>query len=438
MPAWESAIDRRLAARLVRPLQRPGVIRLTLARRILAGVAALSDRLPLLGRFGGRRELAASAPIVHARWLAPAPVEPASTPSARPIVRAAPAQVIERTIERAGIAAQRPPASALEGAVRSELPRPAVSASDAAAPVRAAEPAGPARGAAAPELIAAATPASGVALRGRDAASGPGAVDPAGTSPPGVRGVVEDRAVRRSRVGAPLPPQRPVASRLAGEPATDPRAITRPDAPAPVPTTAAGLIAAPIAPPVAPPAALTAPVGPASGRAGAPPGGDARSGDPGAVPRVKPRAVVVDPRAGSATRSATPIVVPDPPRAQPTIPGSPIQPLPAVVPVVRPARPVTGNHPLPIVQPERTSVGERARTTPLTLANPPAAPPAITAARAVEPAPIASAVPRPVVQPAAPPAPALRAIDVHQLADQVQRILLRQAEHARARQGLPR
>src|SRR5262245_43751980 len=95
MAAWEASIDRRLVARLVRPIERPGVIRTALARRILAGVAAMTDRLPLLGRFGGRRALAATTPIVHAQWQrgAPEAAAPPAVAAARPVVRPAGAAV---------------------------------------------------------------------------------------------------------------------------------------------------------------------------------------------------------------------------------------------------------------------------------------------------------------------------------------------------------
>src|SRR5215510_11443031 len=98
MPAWEASIDRALAARLARPLVQPGVIRMALVRRILAGVAALTERLPLLARFGRSRELAATTRIVHAQWMRSMPEDHAATPPiARPIVHAVPSRTVERS-----------------------------------------------------------------------------------------------------------------------------------------------------------------------------------------------------------------------------------------------------------------------------------------------------------------------------------------------------
>src|SRR4051812_6482531 len=92
-----------------------------------------------------------------------------------------------------------------------------------------------------------------------------------------------------------------------------------------------------------------------------------------------------------------------------------------------------------VVRPARTSEGDRARATDLPLARPLAsAVPATSAVPPIEPSPIPTPTPPSIVDTAAPPAPAPLKIDLHRLADQVQRILLRQAEHGRARQGLPR
>ena len=44
MQAWEASIDRQLAVRLARTGERPGVIRMALVRRILAGIAAMTER----------------------------------------------------------------------------------------------------------------------------------------------------------------------------------------------------------------------------------------------------------------------------------------------------------------------------------------------------------------------------------------------------------
>ena len=68
--AWQAAIDARLVARLVRPMQ-PGLIGMGLARRIVGGVEAMAGRLGLLARFsrGVRGQGAKDSPtIVHALW----------------------------------------------------------------------------------------------------------------------------------------------------------------------------------------------------------------------------------------------------------------------------------------------------------------------------------------------------------------------------------
>src|SRR5262245_41378267 len=98
MQTWEASIDRTLASRLARPLVQPGVIRMALVRRILAGVAALTERLPMLARFGRTRELAATARIVHARWMPSMPEDhPTTPPIALPIVHAVPSRTVERS-----------------------------------------------------------------------------------------------------------------------------------------------------------------------------------------------------------------------------------------------------------------------------------------------------------------------------------------------------
>ena len=88
--------------------------------------------------------------------------------------------------------------------------------------------------------------------------------------------------------------------------------------------------------------------------------------------------------------------------------------------------------------PARSGDGERAHTSELRNAHP---------LRAAEPAAIAAlpgaavrspgASHRPIADAAAPLAPPQK-VDLHGLAEQVQRILVRQAAHDRARQGLPR
>src|SRR5262249_38696027 len=150
------------------PLVQPGVIRMGLVRRILAGVAALTDRLPLLARFSRTRELAATTPIVHAQWTRPAPEEVAATPPiTRPIVHAVPSRTVERSSNPAVM--REPPATTI--LVTAQDPRPATPAGEGLAP-REPRPAMPQNS---HDLVR-----------------------------------IADPAVRRSRVGAPLParPQR--------------------------------------------------------------------------------------------------------------------------------------------------------------------------------------------------------------------------------------
>src|SRR5215475_1606197 len=126
MQGWQASIDPKLVARLARPLVQPGVIGMALVRRILAGVAALTERLPLLARFSRTRELAATTRIVHAQWTHPAPEEVATTPPiARPIVHAMPSRTVERSSNPA--MTREPPATTLLAAARE--PRPAAQSS---------------------------------------------------------------------------------------------------------------------------------------------------------------------------------------------------------------------------------------------------------------------------------------------------------------------
>jgi hypothetical protein len=82
--------------------------------------------------------------------------------------------------------------------------------------------------------------------------------------------------------------------------------------------------------------------------------------------------------------------------------------------------------------------GELPLAHPLPIAHPPPAAPAAIAALPAASAPGSIAAPRPIGQAAVPAAPPPQKIDLHRLAEQVQRILVRQAAHTRARQGLPR
>ena len=410
-------------ARLVRPVERPGVIRLGLVRRILAGVAAMTDRLPLLRRFGGRREFVANTPIVHARWMGTAPVEaPPAAAVAPAIVRGAPIDTLERVVARASdpaasrgaSTAERAPESAVsaprpiqrpEGA---ESPRAAASAWAAVLPSRTVEPA-----AGVEPLRSAGGSATAVAPNPT--------VEPAAASgslaarEPGARAVELERgSVRRSRVGAPLPARPPIAQRPIAHDAPALRASA-------VPVDAA--------------AARTV-------RATPDPGSAAGTS---AMPRVKPRAAAVEPRARAP---AIPVIARR--AVQPPIAEPRVHPKPVIAPAAAHRRPSAEHRPQPLVQPSGSTEAERARATALTLAHPPMAAPAgavaqrpvelapvpIAAHRAVaEPAPVPIAARRAVAEPAPLPAPR---IDLHQLAEHVQRILLRQSAHARARQGLPR
>jgi hypothetical protein len=72
-PNWQSSIDRRLQDRLMRPAVKPGIIDTSrLARRIISRWQGFANRLPLLsqveGRWAGVRELSAGqVPIVYAQ-----------------------------------------------------------------------------------------------------------------------------------------------------------------------------------------------------------------------------------------------------------------------------------------------------------------------------------------------------------------------------------
>jgi hypothetical protein len=392
MHAWEASIDRQLVARLERPIVRPGVIDMALVRRILAGVTAMTARLSLLARFGGRRELAATTPIVHARWTAPAPVETtAALPSTRPIVHAAPSRATDRSA----------PASAPASTVVSGLASGPASGSAPTAPrERPAHPIAPnhAITAAMTDARPEASPASSHELAG-------GA----------------DPVVRRSRVGAPLP-ARPRIARPIGDQVPEPaRPLIAPSAPA----------------------AASSPGG-TYGRSSEPPAGElrARAAIANPMARVRPRAAAAGPPAMIANTAAparTPVVAPATARQAPL-------PIPAIRPVIaparRPERPPVEHLPVPVV-PARSGDGARARAIELPLAHPapaatPAAAPAAIAALSSAATPRPIAAPRLIPEAAPPPAPPAPKIDLPRLAEQVQRILVRQTAHARARQGLPR
>lgn len=357
MQAWEAGIDRRLVARLARPLVQPGVIRMALARRILAGVAALTGRLPLLARFGRHRELAATTPIVHAQWTRPAPGDVAAPqPIARPIVPAVPGRTVERS--PGPIATREPPATAV--LVAAQEPRPAARVGDAVVPQ-----------------------------------------EPRSAAPQSSRDLVPlaDPTVRRSRVGAPLPARPQRAARVEGPP---------------------------------PPRPLVAQTARATARA--------RAAAAAALLRVTPRATAVRPtRIGDAAGPASLPVVAVRRMAPP--PAAAIPPI--VLPSAGPAMPLDGRRRVPSVSARSgdgvpARAGELLLVHPLPVAHPPPVAPAPIAALPAAPAPDPNAAPGPIARAAVPAAPPPQKIDLHRLAEQVQHILIRQAAHARARQGLPR
>jgi hypothetical protein len=143
--------------------------------------------------------------------------------------------------------------------------------------------------------------------------------------------------------------------------------------------------------------------------------------------------------ANTAAPARSPVVTPATARQVP-LPVPALRPV--LVPAQRPGRSLVEHLPVPVV-PARSGDGARARAVELPLAHPPpatapAAVPAVIDVRpgAATPHPIAA--PRPIPEAAPPPAPPPPKIDLPRLAEQVQRILVRQTAHARARQGLPR
>lgn len=84
-PAWQAVLDPALVARLSRPLRRPGLISLATVRRLQAIADGVVDRFPLLARFAHRiREMSTSdTPIVYARTV------PVAEPSGPPAIASA-------------------------------------------------------------------------------------------------------------------------------------------------------------------------------------------------------------------------------------------------------------------------------------------------------------------------------------------------------------
>lgn len=399
MQAQDTRFDRHLVARLVRRAARPGVIDGALARRILAGVAAMTERLPLLARFGGRRTVAATTPLVHARWAAPAPGEiPGADPGTRPVVHATPSRTVDRS--SGPIVTREPLARA------TALP---------SVPDDAAERSGePAASSTAPGQVV-------VAM----------SEPPLAASPIGVRELARgaDPVTRRSRVGAPLharpqilpPTDGPVSGpvRLLGAGVT-PRSIT---AVRPVMIAATAVRTAR---PVVAATILRATPRRLPGRSVA--------SSVASLVAWSVASSVAGPRGSLVEHVATPVV------AATTAPAAP-RPVPAIRPVIssspRPAMPLVERLAVPAV-PARSGDGERAHASELRNAHPlRAAEPAAIAALPGTPVRHPGASHRPIADAAAPLAPPQK-VDLHGLAEQVQRILVRQAAHDRARQGLPR
>ncbi|WP_026098624.1 hypothetical protein [Kamptonema formosum] len=98
-PNWQSSIDRRFQDRLMRPLVKPGIIDTsTLARRIISRWQGFANRLPLLsqleGRWAGVRELSVGqVPVVYAQQLYAKQQQEPANPSGAAV---APAQVSQR------------------------------------------------------------------------------------------------------------------------------------------------------------------------------------------------------------------------------------------------------------------------------------------------------------------------------------------------------
>jgi hypothetical protein len=345
MHAWQASIDPRLVARL----ERRGVIRMGLVRRILAGVAAMTERLPLLGRFGGQRELSATTPIVHAQWTRPAPVQ-TTTPRliAPPIVPAMPSRAVDRS----------PVPDVTRERSAPTTPRPV-----------------------APLATVPLEPVSGAASRLNS--EGP----EAGHASSRMLARSADPVIRRSRVGAPLPAPPQTARSVGGD---GPREVF-----------ARGTTAS-----------LRVP--------------------------VRPRATVADPPALVA-HTGVPARVPI---VAATVARKALLPAPAIPRVVasggRSGRALVEHRLVPVV-PARSGDGERARARGLRLAHPmPAAAAAADAERPFAPVARPIAALQPIADAASPAAQRPHKIDLHRLAEQVQHILVRQAAHARARQGLPR
>jgi hypothetical protein len=441
MAAWASSIDPRLVARLARRAVRPGVIHLGLAHRILAGVAAMADRLPLMQRFAGRRELAATTPIVHARWIAAAP--PASAPAAgavpsrvaaAPVIVRAASPSIERAREPVEPARGERAAPAELAIARGARPGPQTAAAQG---IVAGDPR-PTPGSPLEELAQPSGHRVGPPLRPQA---------PPAPWPDGAGRVEQEPAVRRSRVGAPLPARSPGAPRpspagpertpiVAPSPAGAPAATDGARATTTLPAPAGTPAVDPLPTVAASQGSARGPDRPAPQRSEPQTPAPEPPESPRVTARVTPRAPATPaPARIDARAPAIPVVTPRPALQPPgTAPMIHAAPAVRVAPAVPAAR-----HPLPVVQPVRSADSAAARVTPLPLAHD-ATPPAVAAvaARPVEPAPIPIASRRPSPPPAQAEPPAPPRIDLHRLAEQVHRILERQAAHARARQGLPR
>jgi hypothetical protein len=167
--AWQEALDSKLLRRLLGRRDRPGLVPMWLARRIVAGIEAMGGNLPLLGYLARRHGIhegfqKGMVPVVHAVWATPEAEEASTAPAqeSRPgeapprPERPSPSQPLPRVqakssrlpvessarVEGASALVPRPPASTPLVQQRAPAPPPAPEAPRAqAAPPPASSPA---------------------------------------------------------------------------------------------------------------------------------------------------------------------------------------------------------------------------------------------------------------------------------------------------------
>ena len=389
-PAWQAVLDPTLVARLSRPLRRPGLISLATVRRLQAIAEGAFDRFPLLERFAHRiREMSTlDTPIVYARSVSVA--ERASPPALAGAVDAPNhTHTIERVIAR----------TVLHDHVTRVVTVPA--RPNVTPPPAATEH----------HTVSIAVTETRAAI---DAPTHPIMQAPHVVSPPAPT-PAHDSMPRRSRMGAQI------VKRVAQAVAVTPALVARVAAP----LHAAPLHVAPDqeTPGKTPPAVVAAPARrPTASSASAIATPEAMHVSSRVIVAPRPRAADVarvpvvhahsDARP-AATPAATPIVV----RAGRDVPVHPALPerAPAVVASAPPAE-----------IPSSMTVASPAAHAP-TAAAPHAASAHVTEAHA------APAVPPRRMQPLPTPA-----VDVHAVADHVERILSRRALRERERKGLRR